>query len=124
EGGRDVDGEDPPVRVRRADEVEVAHPVPLDVVEEEALSLDEPAILLARDALAREALLDRRGGGGLGFGGRHADPFPAATTASTMFQYPVQRQMLPWSAIFTSSSVGLGFCSRRAVALISIPGVQ
>ena len=51
-------------------------------------------------------------------------PSRAATTASTMFQYPVQRQMLPWSATLISSSVGLGFSARRAVALISIPGVQ
>ena len=51
-------------------------------------------------------------------------PFPAATTASTMFQYPVQRQMLPWSATLTSSSLGLGFSASNAVALMSIPGVQ
>ena len=51
-GGGDVDRDDLRVRVRRADEVDVAHPVPLDVVGEDALALDEPAVLLARDALA------------------------------------------------------------------------
>ena len=57
----------------------------LDVVEEDALALDEPAILFARDALADEALLERRGLGRR-LGRRHADAFPTATTASTMFQ--------------------------------------
>jgi len=41
-----------------------------------------------------------------------------------MFQYPVQRQMFPWSATLTASSVGLGFSASSADALISIPGVQ
>ena len=54
---------------------------------------------------------------------RHALP-PAATTASTMFTYPVQRQMFPWIATRTSSSDGRGFRASSAVALISIPGVQ
>ena len=80
-----VDRDDPSVRVGRADEVEVAHAMPLDVVEEDALALDEPAVLLARDALADEALLERRLLGSR-LGRRHADPFPTATTASTMFQ--------------------------------------
>ena len=56
--GRDVDRDDLRVRVRRADEVDVAHPVPLDVVGEDALALDEPAVLLARDALAGVADLE------------------------------------------------------------------
>ena len=60
---RDVDGLDARMRVRRADEVDVTHLVPLDVVEEDALALDEPLVLLARDVLADEpglrlALLD------------------------------------------------------------------
>ena len=50
--GGDVDRDDPRVGVRRADEVHVPHPVPLDVVCEHALALDEPAVLLARDGLA------------------------------------------------------------------------
>jgi hypothetical protein len=84
---RDVDGLDPGVRVRRADEVDEAHLVPLDVVEEHALALDEPLVLLARDVLADEpgpgvALLDDEGllgrDGGLGHPA-------AALIASTMF---------------------------------------
>ena len=84
ERGRDVDREDRACGVRRADEVEVAHPVPLDVVEEDALPLDEPPVLLPRDALPDEALLEGVVPS-VSIGG-HADPFPAATTASTMFQ--------------------------------------
>ena len=80
----DVDRDDARMRVRRAHEVDVAHPVPLDVVEEDALTLDEAAVLLARDALPDEPLL--QGGRALGLDGGHAPPFPAATTASTMFQ--------------------------------------
>ncbi len=79
---RDVDRDDLRVRVGRADEVDVAHPVAAHVVEERALTLDEPAVLLARDRLPDEAPLERLAG--LGDGRRHAFP-PAATTASTMF---------------------------------------
>jgi hypothetical protein len=81
----DVDRGDRCVRVRRPHEVEVAHPLALDVVEEDALALDEPAILLARHALADSGTLGERSC--LGLDGRHrAPPSPAATTASTMFQ--------------------------------------
>ena len=45
--GGDVDARDVRVRVRRAHEVEVAHPVPLDVVDEDALALEEALVLLA-----------------------------------------------------------------------------
>ncbi len=82
---RDVDAEDLRVGVRRADEVDVAHPVPLDVVEEHALALHEPLVLLARDALALEGLgwcLDLRRLGS----GRCAAHSDAALTASKMFQ--------------------------------------
>ena len=96
--------------------------MPLDVVEEDPLALDEATVLLARDALADEPLLEGRGL--LARGDAHADAFPAATTASTMFQYPVHRQMFPWSATLTSSSLGLGLSASSALALISIPGVQ
>ena len=48
----------------------------------------------------------------------------AAKTASIIFTYPVQRQRLPSSPSFTSSSVGLGFSSSNAFATIIIPGVQ
>src|SRR5207248_10592962 len=56
-GRGDVDARDVGVRVRAPHEVEVAHPVPLDVVDEDALALQEPLVLLARDALAAPALL-------------------------------------------------------------------
>ena len=82
-GLRDVDRGDVRVRVRRAHEVDVAHAVPLDVVDEDALALNEAAVLLARDALALPGLL-----GGLGLlrcDGRRAHS-DAAFTASKMFQ--------------------------------------
>jgi hypothetical protein len=70
---RDVDRAELRVRVRRADEVDVAHVVPPDVVHEHALALDEPLVLLAWNALARVARLrlgllddDRLGDGRLG----------------------------------------------------------
>ena len=83
ERGGDVDRDDLRVRVRRADEVDVARPVPAHVVEEDALALDEPPVLLARDRLADVALLqlDR---GDVGVGRAHA-PAPVETIASTMF---------------------------------------
>ena len=56
-GRRDVDARDVRVRVRAAHEVEVAHPVPFDVVDEDALALQEALVLLALDALAAPALL-------------------------------------------------------------------
>ena len=55
---RDVDGEDARVRVRRADEVDVTHPVPSYVVEEGAETLDEPPVLLAWHAPTDVALLE------------------------------------------------------------------
>ena len=123
ERGRDVDGCDLGVRIRRPDEVDEAHVVPLDVVEEDPLALHQPAILLARHALADEALLEGGRLGGLD-GGHAVSPPATLCTASTMFQYPVQRQRFPCSAILTSFSLGLGFAASSAAALISIPGVQ
>jgi hypothetical protein len=76
------------MRVRGADEVDVAHPVPLDVVDEDALTLHEAPVFLARHALALPGLGGRLDLG-LGLGGRggrrrrHSD---AALTASKMFQ--------------------------------------
>ena len=64
--------------------MDVAHAVPLDVVEEDALALDEAPVLLARDALPDDALLEGRRA--LGLDGGHADPLPGGTTASTMFK--------------------------------------
>ena len=57
---RDVDRPDDRVRVGRANVVGVAHVVALDVVDEDALALDEAAVFLARDALSGPALLLRR----------------------------------------------------------------
>ncbi len=47
-----------------------------------------------------------------------------SSTALTMPSYPVQRQRFPESAMRTSSSLGLGVARSRAVAEMSIPGVQ
>ena len=77
---RDVDGGDVRVRVRRADEVEVAHAVPLDVVDEDALPLRQPLVLLAGDALAEQALAD------LDLLGRDRRHRATDLTASKMFQ--------------------------------------
>ncbi len=84
EGRGHVDRDDPGVRVRRAHEVHEAHVVALHVVDEHALTLDEPAILLTRDARADDPA-DR---GGVGGDGAHArvPAFAALCTASTMFQ--------------------------------------
>ena len=57
---RDVDGDDLRVRVGRADEVDVAHPVPADVVEERAEALNEPLVLPPRYRLSDVALLESR----------------------------------------------------------------
>jgi hypothetical protein len=87
QGLRHVHVLDARVRVRGADEVDVAHLVTLDVVEEDAFALQEPLVLLAWDVLARPAgrrltrLRDdrlRRRDGGF----RHP---AAALIASTMF---------------------------------------
>ena len=80
---RQVDRPDLRVRVRRADEVHVPHPVPLDVVEEHSLALYEPFVLLARDVRADEArlrlgLFDNKWLGNFGH-------FATARIASTMF---------------------------------------
>ena len=80
----DVDRDDARVRVGRAHEVHEALVVALDVVDEDALPLDEAAVLLARDALPDV----RAGLGDLGRDAAHeADTsFAAACTASMMFQ--------------------------------------
>ena len=48
----------------------------------------------------------------------------AQRTALTMFLYPVQRQMAPEIAVRISWSVGSGFSSSSARAVINMPGVQ
>src|SRR5919108_677728 len=127
----DVDRLDLRVPVRRTDELDVARAVPLHVVEEDALALDEPLVLLARHVLADEPRLglplldDERPLGGDRRLCHSLTSWPdAARIARTMFTYPVQRQMLPWMARRISSSLGRGFRSTSALALISIPGVQ
>jgi hypothetical protein len=87
----DVDARDRRMRVRRAHEVHVCHPVALHVVDEHTLALDEPLVLLARHVLADEAGLDlllfdrerlSRCDGGLAH--VPTSPLAAAWTASTM----------------------------------------
>ena len=85
EGRRDVDRLDPRMRVRRADEVEIAHPVALDVVDEDTLALDESPVFLPGNALTHGETLLQDACLGLD-GGHPPPPSPAATTASTMFQ--------------------------------------
>ena len=51
-GGGDVDRADDRVGIGRAHEVRVAHVVATDVVDEGALTLEQPPVLLAREALA------------------------------------------------------------------------
>ena len=84
---RDVDGLDPSVRIRRANEMHVAHLVPLDVVEEHTFALQEPLVFLPRNVLAGPALLwlallDDDGSRGRDGRFRHAD---TDLIASTMF---------------------------------------
>ena len=55
---RDVDGDDARVRVWRADEVDVSHPVAAHVVEERPETLDEPLVLTPWDRLPHVALLE------------------------------------------------------------------
>ena len=79
------------MRVGRPDEVDVRHAVALDVVDEDALALDEPPVLLPRDVLADEArrdLLLLDGDRLIRRDGRLAhltSPLAAAAIASTMF---------------------------------------
>src|SRR4029077_10746513 len=83
---RDVDRRNVSVRVRRAHEVDVAHAVALDVVDEHALPLNEPAVLLAWDALALVLLGRRLDLDLLGSDRRRAHSPAASFTASMMFQ--------------------------------------
>ena len=85
-GLRDVERGDVRVRVRRAHEVDEAHAVALDVVDEDALALHEALVLLARDVLALPRLRRRLGLGRLRCDGRCFGHSDAALTASKMFQ--------------------------------------
>ncbi len=89
---RHVDRADHGMRVRRADVVREAHVVALEVVDEDALALQQPPVLLAREALALPRLrlgrrldLDALGGDG-GLAHSPTSCPEAALTASTMFQ--------------------------------------
>jgi hypothetical protein len=61
EGLGGVDGDDPGVRQRRAQDRAVQHPGQHDVVEVAALAADEPRILLALDAAVPDRPVDRAG---------------------------------------------------------------
>ena len=80
---------------------------------------------LARRIEPRERLADD-----VQLPGRHprhlpaATTRPAATTASAIFWYPVQRQRFPASISRTSASVALGRSSRNAFADRIMPGMQ
>ena len=74
ESPRDVDRHDRGVRVRGADEVEIAHGVALDVVDEDSLTLKEPPVFLAGHALTHGGALLQRAGLGLGRGHRSTRP--------------------------------------------------
>ena len=121
---RDVDRQDLRVRVRRADEVHVAHAVALDVVEEDALALDEPLVLLARDVRAGEAGFVSPGATTSGAGHRlchfvsRLDRLDDVHVAGAAADVALDRlaDLAPRSASGLSRS--------SAVALISIPGVQ
>src|SRR5436305_661704 len=106
------------MRVRGAHEMDVAHAVTLDVVDEDALALRQALVLLARHVLALPLLLWRLDLDPLMRDRRRAANDDAALTASKMFQLPVQRQMLPSSARLICSSLGLACSRRSAVALI------
>ncbi len=73
--------------------------------------------------LARELSREVTAGDRLSNRASHST-FPAAITDRIMAPYALQRQMFPARAERISSSVGLGFCSRSAVALMRNPGVQ
>src|SRR6185503_17516870 len=108
-----------------AQDLHVQHVRQHDVVHVVASAADEPVVLDPFAARAESTDLDfvQRPG--------HDDaPFwdcsflAAQSTDLTMFWYPVQRHRLPDNAHRTSSSVGSGFSSSRALAASIMPGVQ
>ena len=50
--------------------------------------------------------------------------FPAIRMASSIFLYPVQRQIFPRIAFFTSSALGFGSLSKSPLAQSTMPGMQ
>ena len=112
---RDVHLGDARVCVRAAHDAEIDHPVDTHVVHPLRLSLEELLVLfpLDRGADSRADLnFDR------------SSHRATASIASTMFWYPVQRQMLPSSACRISASLGRGFSSSRLTAASTMPLVQ
>src|SRR5262249_12159574 len=127
---RGVDRDDAGVRVGTAQHRAVDHPRQADVVEVGALAADEALVLLALEAAEADRALGLRARKVLSDGHAQTPCLAAASCsaahwiAATMFLYPVQRQIPPEMAVRISRSVGFGFSSRRARAVISIPGVQ
>ena len=116
ECGRNVDGEDPRVRVWAADGLAPEHPGLVEVARVRELALH----------LGYGVAPDRRRGGVAPLQGarRRTHEAAARRTASRIFWYPVQRQRFPERASRISSSVGSAVrLSRSAVATTS-PGVQ
>src|SRR5436305_10160723 len=129
------------MRLGRAHNGDVEHPRQHHVVGVHASAGDQRRILLAPQALAdvAAAVGALRGGahaptpvtgivGSPGDGAGSASPrcgaLAADSTALTMLWYPVHRQRLPASASRTSVSEGSGFCRRRSVAAMLMPGVR
>ena len=83
---------------------------------------EEPRVLVAAEEVDR--LLHRLGPPVLERGGNHAPALAAASTARTMWSYPVQRQRLPSSARRISPSDGLGFSWSNETVAMTKPGVQ
>ena len=128
---RRVDRDDARVRERASQQRSVHHARELDVVEVGALAADEARVLLALQTAEADRALGSGAREVLDVDGHAQTPCLAAAscsaaqrTALTMFLYPVQRQMAPEIATRISCSVGFGFSSRSARAVISIPGVQ
>ena len=103
------------VRVRASHNVQVNHPRGTKVVHPLGLPLEKLPVLLPRDRRSDhppDLDLDR------------SSHDATASIASTMFWYPVQRQMLPSSACRISASLGAGFSASRLTAARTIPLVQ
>ena len=112
-----VDGEDPRMRVRAAQDLAVEHPRHLHVTDVLGLAAQLLGGVLARardaDLEPPDALLDGHG------------PIPARSRAASRIErYPVQRQTDPSRPWMMSSSVRSSPASRRLFSVSSSPGVQ
>src|SRR5207245_265919 len=110
-GGRDVDGPDMGVRQWAAEDGPVQQTRPSDIADE--LGRSER---LGRCVISRHALADNRI--------RLAHESAAASTASTILAYPVQRHRFPTIHSATSWRVGRWTMASRALAAMIWPGVQ